>query len=898
MDEYPRPNPDELLQRVQSEEAHQSRGRLKVFLGYAAGVGKTYAMLEAARQRMSEGMDVVAAYVETHHRAETEAMLSQIECMPLRMVDYKGTQLAEVDVDALLKRRPQIALLDELAHTNAPGSRFEKRYMDVEELLTAGINVYTTLNIQHLESLNDVVAQVTGVVVRERVPDSVLDNADEIELVDLPPAELVLRLQEGKVYVPDQAARAVQQFFRLGNLNALRELALRRAADRVDHQMRDYMVSRAIPGPWSASERLLVCVSPSELSERLVHTTRRLADEMKAEWRAIYVETPAHSRLSEAARSRVARTLALAEELSGRTVSLPGQSVAETVVDYARKHNITKIVAGKPERPRWKEMLRGSVFEQIVRLSGNIDVYVVSGETAGERSAGRSGQYVDLSGAPLRQSWNRYVASAGLIVLVTLLDLPLHNFVAPNNLVMFYLLGVVIAALYLGRGPAALSALLSVLFFDFFFVPPQLSFAVSDTQHLLTFVGLLVVGLVISNLTARAREQAAAARRRETQAVALYELSRDLASADDLHAIVMAVLENVSQVFERQTAVLLAQGDGLEVHAVTPGYQLDEKELAVADWAFRRGVTAGHGTTTLPDAEGRYLPLLTARGTVGVLGVRPDAPSAIMLPEQRRLLEAFASQAALAIERALLADHARHLEMLKTTEQLQSALLNSVSHELRTPLVAITGTLSALEEDDEQLTADTRRALAANGRQQAERLNHLVGNLLDMSRIEAGAVRPKRTPTEPAELISAALDQLGPRLGDRKVVVVTGDALPAVSVDAPLTVQALMNVVENAHRYSPSHTQIDIAAHSDGKMVEITVSDRGPGIPLDDRQRVFDKFYRIQRSGGSGGTGMGLAISKGLIEAQDGWIWAATRPGGGAAFTLALPIAPQEGPNG
>ena len=637
--------------------ARQARGKLKIFLGYAAGVGKTYAMLEAAHQRLAEGVDVVIGYVETHSRAETEALVAQLEVIARLAVAYRGATLPEMDVDAVLARRPQLALVDELAHTNAPGSRHPKRYLDVEELLAAGIDVYTTMNVQHLESLNDVVAQITGVEVREKVPDSVLDEASEIEVVDLPPPELLQRLQDGKVYVPEQAARAIQKFFRMGNLTALRELALRRAAERVDEQMRAYMETRAIPGPWPAGERLLVSISSSPFGERLVRTARRLADELQAEWFAVHVETPGDVGLAQAGRDRGARMLQLAEELGGKTVMLPGQNVADTILDYARQHNVTKIIVGKPLRPRWIEFLRGSIVDRLIAHSGSIDIYVVSAEAESGTST------TPVQWRPHRP-WQRYAWSAALVGAITLLGIPVHRVVSPVNVVMLYLVAVVVAAIYLGRGPAILASALGVLAFDFFLVEPRLTLTVADTEYIFTFAGLFVVSLVISSLAARSREQAEAAKSREVQAVALYELSRDLAAASGLDDILQVIVRHVSETFGREGAVLLPVADSLQLRAFSPGFALDENELAVATWAFRHGQPAGRGTDTLPAAGVRCMPLKTVRGVVGVLGVKPVDPGSYLAPEQRRLLEAFASQAALAVERAELAEQARQAQLM------------------------------------------------------------------------------------------------------------------------------------------------------------------------------------------------------------------------------------------
>jgi two-component system sensor histidine kinase KdpD len=882
-----RPNPDELLARIQAEEQQQARGKLKIFLGYAAGVGKTYAMLEAAQQRRDEGSDIVIGYVETHGRAETEALARGLEVIPRKQVEYRGTTLPEMDVDAVLARKPRIVLVDELAHTNAPGLRHPKRFQDVEELLAAGIDVYTTLNIQHLESLINVVAQITGVVVRETIPDRVIDEASEIELIDLPPEELLQRLKEGKVYVPEMAARAMQKFFREGNLTALRQIALRRTAERVDDQMRAYMQIRAIPGPWPAGERLLVCVSPSPLSERLVRAARRLADELKAEWFAVYVETSGHARLAPSARDRIARTLQLAEELGAKATSLPGHSVAETVVDYARTHNITKIIAGKPLRPRWKELVQGSVVDQIIRQSSNIDVYVIS-------SASQPGQTVEGKSWQPHRPWRRYLFSLGLVALITLLGVPIHTLIEPTNLVMLYLAVVVVAAIYLGRGPSIVAAVLSVLAFDFLFVPPRFTFVVSDTQYLVTFAGLLIVGLVISTLTAQTREQAEVAQRREAQTAALYELSQDLAAAMGLEAIMQTVIAHVGQTFSRKALILLPEGEVVKPYALSPGMTLDENELAVAAWAFQHGQPAGRGTDTLPAATVRYLPLKTAHGVVGVLGVQPSDPDVHLTPEQRRLLEVFASQAALAIERAQLAEQARQAQLLQATEKLQTALLNSISHDLRTPLVSITGALSSLQEDSISLDEATRQSLVETAYEEARRLNRLVGNLLDMTRIEAGAMRVIAEPCDVQDVIGSTLDRLADRLKDRPVTVDVPPTLPLVPMDFVLIVQVLVNLLDNALKYSPPDTPIEVRAQLADAYLEIAVADRGVGIPPEDLVRVFDKFYRVQQPGSVTGTGLGLSICKGIIEAHGGTIKADNHAGGGTVVILRLPLGQSE----
>lgn len=905
-----RPDPDALLAHVQAEERQQTQGKLRIFLGYVAGVGKTYAMLEAAHQRRAEGVDVVVGYIETHKRAETDALVAGLEVVPRREVEYRGARLTEMDVDAVLARRPQLALVDEFAHTNAPGARHPKRYQDVEELLAAGIDVYTTLNIQHLESLNDVVAQITGVIIRETIPDRVMDEAAEIKLVDLPPEELQQRLTEGKVYVPEQAARAIEKFFRQGNLTALREMTLRRAAERVDDQMRAYMQTRAIPGPWSASERILVCVSPSMLSERLVRSARRLADELNAEWFAIHVETSESA--SPAQRERVARTQQLAEELGAKAITLPGQQVAEVTLAYARQHNITKIVIGKPLRSRWQEWLYGSVVDQLIQQSGPIDVYVISGGTERPVGPARGGWFP-------HRPWRRYAQSALVVACATLfgflidptLSLQKWNLTVqmlttgkrppgvvfnepllePTNLVMIFLAAVVACSVYLGRGPAILASLLSVLAFDFFFVKPYITFAVSDTQYVLTFLGLFVVGIVISSLAARAREQAEVAQHRASETAELYDLSQDLATAATLESILRAVLKHVEQTFGREAILLLPQSGTLTPQAASPDLRLEESERAVADWVYRHGEPAGRNTNTLTAARLRYLPLKTARGVVGVLGVKgPEDAKQHLTSEQRQLMDAFASQAALAVERAQLSESVRQAQVVQATEKLQTALLNSISHDLRTPLVSITGALSSLEEDRGQLDEAAQRNLIENAREEAERLNRLVGNLLDMSRLEAGALRVAQELCDVQDVIGAALEQLNDSLSRRAVVVNMPPDLPLVPLDFVLIAHVLVNLLDNAIKYSPADQPIEVEAHIASGHLEIAVADHGPGIPPDDLTRIFDKFYRVQRPGNVSGTGLGLSICKGIVEAHGGFIVAENRSEGGAILTVALPL--------
>jgi two-component system sensor histidine kinase KdpD len=889
-DEEKRPSPEAMLKVAQAEEAEaeKGQGKLKIFLGYAPGVGKTYSMLEAARLRRRDGFDIVAGYVESHGRAETDALLEGLEIVPRKEVEYQGVWLPEMDLDLLLARKPQIALVDELAHTNAPGMRHEKRWQDVEELLGAGIDVYTTVNIQHFESLNDVVSQVTGIVVRETVPDRLLDFAFEIVLVDIPPEDLLQRLSEGKVYVPDQAARGMEKFFRPGNLMALRELSLRRTAARVDDQMRAYMETRAIPGPWPTAERLLVCVSGSPYSERLIRATCRLAEELKAPWHTLYVETPGNSRHARENRENVWRDLRLAESLNAQVATVTATSVVEGIIACALRHNVTRIVMGKPTRPRWREFLRPPVVDQVIRRSGPIDVVVVSCRQ--ERAAPSTEK---------RWRWSPFhlkggLASLMLVVAASLACQLLRPFLDPTNMAMIYLMTVILASVRLGRKAAIMTALLGVLAFDFFFVPPHFTLSVSNPQYLITFVALFSVGAVISTLVSLARERAEVIQARELQTASLYYLSRSLAAAADIGAVLEAVVRNVGEALNAGVVLFLPEGERLDQVAASQGMVVDIKEQAVADWAFRNRHPAGRGTDTLVSARLIHLPLETASNVLGVMGVQLESDQEYRSTECRRLLDAFATQAAMAMERVQFSRQAEQAQIFQARENLERALLNSISHDLRSPLASITGVLSSLRDEGAHLGESLRRELLDTACGEAERLNRFVGNLLDMTRIEAGALRLRREPCDVQDLIGCALAVLESRLGEREVAFRMPPVMPLVPMDLVLMTQVLVNILDNSIKYSPPGSPMEIVAQMDGGWLEIRLSDRGRGVPEKDLKRVFDKFYRIPVPEGAGGTGLGLSICKGLVEAHGGRIRAENRAGGGLTMIIRLPLEAAE----
>ena len=883
-----RPNPDALLKRVQAEESRELEGKLKIFFGANPGVGKTYAMLEAAHEQRRDGIDVVIGVVETHGRAETEALVQGLELVPRKAVEYRGTVLQEFDLDAALARRPNIILIDELAHTNAAGVRHSKRWQDVQELLKAGITVYTTVNVQHLESLNDIVTQITGVRIRETVPDSMIERADDVELIDLPPDDLLQRLKDGKVYVPEQIQHAIQHFFTKGNLIALRELALRRTAERVDQQMEVYRRDHAVVRTWPAAETIMVCVNMKARGPRLIRAARQMAANLHAKWLAVYVQIPRHLRLPQAERDRLVQALRLAEQLGAETVTLSGERVAEELLNYARSRNVTKMIVGKPLRPLWKEWLFGSVVSELVHRSGDIDIYVITG-------VGDEGQ--PLIRRTLRRTgkWPRYLYALLGPITATAVAWLMFPYFATANLVMMYLIAVVVIAIRLGRGPSILASIFSVATFDFFFVPPYLSFAVSDIQYLLTFAIMLIVALVISNLAGRVREQAELSRFSERRTAVLYTMSRDLATHRGTSMLAQVATNHLRQVFDGQVAIFLAD-DEKRVRLQRSEqlfFEFERKEAGVAQWVFDHNERAGLGTDTLPGASALYLPLVGSKGAIGVLAVRPKDTGLLLDPDHLHLLESLVNQVALALERSRLSDEAQQAHVRIETERMRNAILSSVSHDLRTPLATITGAASSLLDEGSQLNATDRLELSRSIYREADRLDRLLKNLLDMMRLEAGAIHLNKEWHPLDEIVGAALSRLEERLRNHSVRTAFPPDLPMVQLDGVLLEQVLMNLLENAAKYAPNGSVIELSASAGDREVVVEIADRGQGIPAGDEIRIFDKFYRAKPAR-EGGVGLGLTICRGIIEAHGGRIWAENRSGGGAVFRFALPLPEQQ----
>ncbi|HJV75446.1 MAG TPA: two-component system sensor histidine kinase KdpD [Noviherbaspirillum sp.] len=896
--DYHRPDPDALLMHVQEQERRASRGRLRIYFGASAGVGKTYAMLTAARSLHAEGQDVVVGVVETHGRKETEALLDGLEVLPRRRIDYRGKILTEFDIDAALARKPSLILVDELAHSNAAGSRHPKRWQDVEELLMAGIDVFTTVNVQHLESLNDVVGGITGIRVQETLPDTAFDLADEVVLVDIPADELLARLSEGKVYQGPQAERASHNFFRKGNLIALRELALRRTADRIEDDVRAYRVEKSINTVWKTDADLLACVGPRLGAEHVVRSTARLASQLSAQWHAIYVETPQLQRLPSAERERILKVLKLAQDLGATTAVLSGYDVAREIVDYARSHNLSRIVVGR-DQARWPWQARH--FKHIASYAPDIDLIETGRQDVKERrnTGMPNGVAVDDGAdetAPARSvRMRRYLWTALACVATTLITTPMAGHFDLANIVMLFLLNVVLVAVRFGRGPAILSSFLSVAAYDFFFVPPQLTFAVSDFQYLVVFGVMLVVGLIAGQLTAGLRFQARIASHREARARALYEFSRELSSALQTEQVFEITRSFIQRTFRAKAVLLLPDEAGRlqfpsSVDATAPpAPQLKVLDLGIAQWAFDRATPAGMGTDTLPGSSYFYMPLVAPMRTRGVLAIQPESRRWILIPEQRRQLDTFATLAAIALERVHYVEVAQDAVVRMESERLRNSLLAALSHDLRTPLTSLIGFSDALAISKPPL-APAQQDLAQSVRNEAIRMGNLVANLLDMARIQSGEVKLNLQWQHFEEVVGSALRSCQAIVSRHELQTRIARDLPLIRFDAVLIERVLCNLIENATKYTPPGSRIVIAADLAGESLRARVYDNGPGLPPGQEEAIFEKFTRGERESATPGVGLGLAICRAIVEAHDGKIVAGQSPEGGASIEFTLPL--------
>ena len=890
-----RPDPDKLLEKVQRAEARAGTGKLKIFFGACAGVGKTYAMLTEAREVAAEGVDVVVGVVETHRRADTEALVEGLEVLAQRRIEYRGAVLHELDIDAILKRRPNLVLVDELAHSNAPGSRHPKRWQDIKELLAAGIDVYTTVNVQHLESLNDVVGQITGVRIAETVPDSVFDEADEVEVVDLPPDDLLQRLKSGKVYMPEQAVHAIANFFRKGNLIALRELALRRTADRVDAQAREYRDDAAIKRVWQLKERLLVAVGPGPHAEQIVRAGRRLAGSLRADWIAIYVETPALQRLPEAERARVLRALRLAQELGAETATVPGENVADALIAFAAERNAGKIVLGRSIAPVWIRWLGTSIYDALYARANAVDLLVVGGAADEQKPPPPA---AEPERRPTKSNWRDYLDAGIALLIVTALGVFLRERIDITNIAMLYLVAIVWVSVRTGRGPAVAASVVGVALFDFTCVPPYYDFAVSDTEYIVTFAVMLVVALTITELTAGMRYQARIAAHRERRSAALAAMSRELSGALTADQIAQIAVQHVQGVFEAPAALLLPNRE--EQLRVAPDEQaaaLPQLDLSVGQWVHDRWQPAGLGTDTLAGTPIHYVPLRAPVRNRGVLALQPRNERLIFVPEQQRLLDTFAAQIALALERVHFVEVAQEAELGIASERLRNSLLASISHDLRTPLAVITGAASSLVDQAPNLSEESRQELTETIFEQAVSMSELTANVLDMARFETGAVQLNRQWHPFEEVVGAVLERLRPRLTGRRIDIDLADCPPLVWLDSVLIGQVLTNLLDNCAKYTPAGSAIEIRAAKDDKGVAVSVCDHGPGLAPGEETRIFDKFYRSHPESATGGAGLGLAICRAIVEAHRGEIAAHNRGDGGMRFTFTLPQpTPPEGP--
>jgi two-component system sensor histidine kinase KdpD len=885
-----RPSPEALLDAARRE----TRGRLRIFLGAAPGVGKTWEMLVAGRAQRMDGVDVVIGIVETHGRAETAALVDGFEIIPRRWVDHRGRRLEEMDIDAILSRRPRLVLVDELAHSNVAGSRHPKRYLDVEELLAHGIDVYSTLNIQHVESLNDVVAQITGVRVRETVPDFVIDRADEVEVVDLTPDDLIKRLREGKVYLPTTAARAVDNFFTPGNLTALRELALRRTAQRVDDQLVNHMQAHAISGPWAAGERVLVAVDERPRSASLVRHARRQAERLRAPWMAIHIDSARAADMGEPAKDRLAAHLRLAGELGGEVASVPGHDVAAELLRFAKAGNYTHIIVGSPHKSRWEEIFSGSVAHDLIRNAGDISIHVI----AGSEREGESERKV-ATAKPSAGFDPRPYAVSTLYVLATLgVGVVLDRFLDVRNLALVFLMAVLGAAVSYGLGPALYASVASALAFNFFFLDPRYTLTIRDPESVVALSMFFLVAVTASNLAARLHRQAASARQRARMTEDLYQFSRKLAGTGTLDDVLWATAYQIAAMLRVEVVILLPEGDTLAVKAgYPPDDTLSEADIAAASWAFAQERPAGRGADTLPGATRLYLPFRTGRMKIGVIGLFSQKPGPLLTPSDQRLFNALADQAAVAVERIQLVADVERARLVTEADRLRAALLSSISHDLKTPLAGILGAAGTLRDYMPALPEADRGELVTTIVEESERLNRFIGNLLDMTRLESGAIRLNASLQFPGDIVGSALRRASRLLVGHPLSVSLPADLPMLKVDAVLLEQVLFNLLDNAGKYAPTGSSIAIDGWREGGHVLLRVIDEGPGIPPADLERVFDSFYRVGKTDQvQAGTGLGLAICRGFVEAMGGTIIAGNRADrSGAVFTLRLPVPPEAG---
>lgn len=887
-----RPNPEALLKKIQKE----TRGKLTVFLGAIAGVGKTFTMLKTAHEQISEGKHIVIGWVETHGRIETEKMVEGLPKVAPAILHYRDKELAEMDIDEILKLKPEVVLVDELAHTNAPGSRHVRRYQDVEELLEAGIHVYTTLNVQHIESLNDIVAQITGVIVRETVPDYVIEEADTVQLIDIAPENLIQRLRDGKIYIPSQAERAAKKFFRQGNISALRELSLRFTAQRVDKDLEEYMREHQIEGPWPASGRVMVCVSGSPFSAQLIRAASRLATGLRSELLAVHIEAEKmRFPIGEKERDRIAKNMRLAEELGAKTLTVVGQNLVDEMLDIASKQNITAIVVGKPNHSKFLELFRGSVVDNIIRRSGNINVYVIRGTTEKEVEP-----VVKTRNSQSTDSASHFGLSLLMVAMITLIGWWLKPQLEVINIAFLYILPVLLSAIWWGKWPSYLSAIAGILALDFYFIEPIMTFSIADVRYVWSFLIFLLLSALIGGRTNELKKESKQARQQEKSTRAVYEFSRDIAAVVDTEAISRSLARQAGETIERKIIVLLTNEKGKiknetsfdpelsKSNDKTVATTLSDAEAAVVAWVYKNKQPAGRSTDTLPGGNYLYVPIYSQEQVFGVFGVYLAQQK--LTPTERRLIDAWVRLAAVAMERVSLAEQARHNDMLIEADKLRTALFNSISHELKTPLSAIMGSVSTLLEAEHLYSKEDRSELLNNIKDSSLRMERLIGNLLDTARLESGMMEIKSDWCDIEDIIGTTLRRMGDLVKNNQLTINIEQDLPLIKADCVLIEQVFVNLIDNAIKYSDHQAEIVISAKKFNNDIEISIMDHGSGIPTEDLEKIFNKFYRVEQPKKVTGTGLGLSICKGIIEAHKGKIYAMNRSSGGAIICFTLPI--------
>ena len=880
-----RPDPDSLLAVARRE----GRGKLKIFLGAAPGVGKTYAMLSGARRLAREGANIVIGLVETHGRAETIALLEGLEILPRRNVDYRGRTIDEFDIDGALARKPALIVVDELAHTNAPESRHPKRYQDIEELLRAGIDVWTAVNIQHLESLADVVSRITGVRIRETVPDTVLEKADEVVVVDITPTELLQRLKEGKVYLPENAQRAAEGFFKVGNITALRELALRRTADRVDDQMVDYLRQNAVQGAWPTAERILVCIGPDIASENLIRSASRMAAGLNASWIAVTLERHAGQTTNEAALRQLEENLRLAERLGGEVHRLLARDLVDELLRFARKENITQIFVNRSRGGLLSRIRNRTLAFGLIRRAQDIAIHVLAGEAKPQRWTWPA------IATPRSRVLAGLLTAAGSVACAVLVGEVASAHLRLPNLSMIFLAAVLGSAMTFGVASAITAALLSFLAYNFFFIPPHYTLTIAEPHELFALLIFLLVAVLTGGLAGRVREEASNARQRAITTQSLYDFARKLSGIARLDDVLWVFASQVAGVFKTQAIILLPRDGDLEIRAAFPPEDtLGPAEWGAAQWAFKHGEPAGAGLGTLPNAKYQFHPLRTSQGTIGVIAVEPRADARTLTAEQERVLAALSDQASISIERTFLVEEAAKTAAFVEKERLRNALLSSLSHDLRTPLSSVLGSVTTLRQFGAKLSDGDKDDLLLTIEQESRRLARFVSNLFDMTRVESGALDIKHELVDVGDAITGAVSRARKAFPDRQIGVRVAGDLPLIRGDGPLLEQVFFNLIDNADKYVPKSGATKIGASLRGNEIVATVEDDGPGVPPDRLELIFEKFYRGQADDGRPpGTGLGLAICKGVIEAMDGSIHAESpiSQGRGLRIRITLPSA-------